>query len=114
MSSRIADKISEATSEDVDADELSAAYDADEDGVLSAEKAKALLEANRPEGPPPPPDEMAAESETDSSALSAGITIYLNTMILGMGQNEASDMLSIFNANMNAYSLGGNAMSIRV
>ena len=49
----LADKISEATGEEVDVESLFATYDEDGDGVLSQEETDAAMEANRPEGPPP-------------------------------------------------------------
>ena len=51
----LADKISEATGEDLDVEELFATYDEDEDGVLSETETQAVMEDFRPEGPPPPP-----------------------------------------------------------
>ena len=53
----LADKISEATGEDLDVEELFATYDEDEDGVLSETEAQAVMDDYRPEGPPPPPPE---------------------------------------------------------
>ena len=54
-----------------------------------------------------------SESETSTSALSAGIASYLSTMAMGMGENQTSDMMALFNANMSAYSSGGmSAMNI--
>jgi len=50
----LAQMISDATGEEVDTDDLMA-YDEDVDGVLSEEETQAALEANRSEGPPPPP-----------------------------------------------------------
>lgn len=49
----LADKISEATGEEVDVAELFATYDEDGDGVLSDAETHTAMEANRPEGPPP-------------------------------------------------------------
>jgi Ca2+-binding EF-hand superfamily protein len=46
-------KISEATGQEVDADELFATYDADGDGLLGKEEIQTAMEANRSAGPPP-------------------------------------------------------------
>lgn len=55
--STLAEKISQATGEEVDVDELFAAYDEDGDGELSAAETQSVMEDHRPEGPqgPPPP-----------------------------------------------------------
>ncbi len=51
----LADKISEATGEDLDTEALIAAYDQDGDGELSESETQSVMEDHRPEGPPPPP-----------------------------------------------------------
>nr|WP_320048871.1 EF-hand domain-containing protein [uncultured Desulfuromonas sp.] len=49
--------INEATGSELDSDSLLEAYDEDGDGLLSEAETIAALEANRPDGPPPPPSE---------------------------------------------------------
>jgi Ca2+-binding EF-hand superfamily protein len=49
----LAGKISEATGQEVDVDELFATYDTDGDGALSEEETHTAMKANRPAGPPP-------------------------------------------------------------
>ncbi len=71
----LADKISEATGQEVDAEELFNTYDEDGDGILSESETQAVMEDNRPEGPPPggmmgpmpggPPDTTQIFSEAD-------------------------------------------------
>lgn len=51
--STLAAKISEATGEEVDIEDIFETYDEDGDGVLNEEETQAAMEANRPEGPPP-------------------------------------------------------------
>ncbi len=51
----LADKIGEATGEEVDVEELFATYDQDGDGELSESETQSVMEDYRPEGPPPPP-----------------------------------------------------------
>lgn len=82
--SALADKIAEATGQEVDveelfaaydAEELFAAYDADGDGELSQTETDEAMEANRPKGPPPemmaamqppPPDFSLLFSDSDA------------------------------------------------
>lgn len=66
----LADKISEATGEEVDIEELFATYDEDGDGALSESQTHAAMEANRPQGPPsPPPGGMMGGAPPDLSQL---------------------------------------------
>lgn len=71
----LAEKISEATGQEVDVEELFATYDADGDGVLNQEETDTAMEANRPQGPPPemmagmqgpPPDFSVLFNDADS------------------------------------------------
>lgn len=95
----LADIISEVSGEEVGAEELIAAYDEDGDGLLSEEESLAAMEAKRPEDPPPP-DGMIAQNQIspyDSfMGTSAGIANYLQMSLLGTGQNENANMLSMF------------------
>ena len=73
----LTEKIGEATGVSVDLSEFLATYDADSDGTLSEDETVSALEANRPQGPPPPPSGMGGmrgpdESEMVSSADANG------------------------------------------
>jgi hypothetical protein len=101
----LAAKISEATGQQVDVDELFATYDADGDGVLGKDETIAALEANPPEGPPPQ-KEMAIESGGSGTTVSFGIERYLQIARLGMEQQRSSDLFSISSDSGNGYSGG--------
>jgi Ca2+-binding EF-hand superfamily protein len=78
------DIINKATGNDLDVEELIATYDEDEDGVLSEDETLAALEANRPEGPPPP----GGLADT-SPAMVAGIENYLKIAALAEDSSSA-------------------------
>ena len=86
----LADKISKATGEEMDTEALLATYDTDEDGVLSEEEAIAALEANRPEGPPPPGG-MPPQVRGSGSAQAFAIESYLQIASQGAGQGRESN-----------------------
>ncbi len=68
----LADKISEATGEEVDVEALFATYDEDGNGVLNESETQSAMEANRPQGPPPqgpPPGGMTGGSPPGLSQL---------------------------------------------
>ncbi|APG27060.1 hypothetical protein A7E78_03955 [Syntrophotalea acetylenivorans] len=76
--STLADKIAEATGQEIDVEELFATYDADGDGELSQSETDEVMEANRAKGPPPemmaamqpPPPEFSllfSDSDADES-----------------------------------------------
>lgn len=96
----LADMISQATGEEIDAESLIEAYDTDGDGVLSEEETLAALEANRPEGPPPPPPEATTTDEDEVSALSSAtstaIETYLKMAALGAEEDPSSDTSAMF------------------
>ena len=91
----LADKIAEATGEEVDVEELFATYDADGDGELSQAETDEAMEANRPQGPPPqmaagmqppPPDFSLLFSDSDadeSGSLDSSEVEGLAEMISG-------------------------------
>lgn len=101
----LAGKISAATGQEVDVEELFATCDTDGDGVLDEEETIAALEANRPEGPPPQ-EGMTFEAEGSGTAVSSGIERYLQVARLGMAQNRSNQLFSISGANGNADSCG--------
>ena len=80
----LSNKISEVTGEEIDAEEIFAAYDEDGDGVLNEDETQAVMEAYKPEGPPPgggmggpggpggpPPElsELVAEMDEDEDGV---------------------------------------------
>lgn len=60
-----AEKISGFTGVSDGLTEFMNTYDSDTDGTLSEEEALSALEANRPQGPPPPPGGMGRPDETE-------------------------------------------------
>lgn len=86
----IAEMISNATDEEISADELIAAYDEDGDGTLSEDETLAALEANRPEGASPPPEEDDGALASRSWSQVGGIDNYLMMANLGREQNQSS------------------------
>lgn len=94
----LADMISKATGEEMDAEALLATYDTDEDGVLSEEEATAALEANRPEGPPPQGG-MPPQVRGSGSAHTSAIESYLQTASQGAGQGRESNMFAMFDGS---------------
>lgn len=102
----LAEMISQATEEEVDAADLIAAFDEDEDGVLNEEETTAALEANRPEGPPP---QAGMQSEAaGSSSLPPGFERYLEAAALGTEQNQTSNWFS----SMGGDTTSGNASAV--
>jgi Ca2+-binding EF-hand superfamily protein len=101
----LAEMISNATGEEMDVEQLFAAYDEDEDGLLSEEETQTALEANRPEGPPPPKGGMAG-SEISDSTTSAGIENYLRMAALGTSQHPSSNMSSMFSGQNSGFVSG--------
>ncbi|MBV5317408.1 MAG: hypothetical protein JZU50_06335 [Desulfobulbaceae bacterium] len=86
----LTEKISEATGISVDLAEFFSTYDADSDGALSQDEAVTALEANRPQGPPPPMGKMEGpESDMVSSADVNGDGI--------ISAEEAEGLVSIIN-----------------
>ncbi len=88
----LAEIISNATGSTMKAEDLIAAYDADEDGSLSEEETATALEANRPEGPPPP-GIMASASEDTDAATTAAIDNYIQMAAMGVEQDQNSGAL---------------------
>ena len=84
----LADMINAATDNDMDVEELLAAYDENGDGVLNEEESLTVMEENRPEGP----GNMTTETEEARSASSMVIEQYLEIADLGMKQNPAPGM----------------------
>lgn len=91
----LADFITQAASEEVDAADLLAAHDENDDGVLSEEEAQAVLEAHRPEGFPPH-DPLSAQSEDATHTVMAGIDSYMKMAALGMASGAASNITALF------------------
>lgn len=86
----LTEKISEATGISVDLAEFFSTYDADSDGALSQDEAVTALEANRPQGPPPPMGKMEGpESDMVSSADVNGDGV--------ISAEEAEGLVSIIN-----------------
>ena len=82
--------INQATGSTLTAEDFTTSGDADEDGSFSTEEAVAAMEANRPQGPPPPMGKMGgAESEMVSSADANGDGI--------ISAEEAEGLVSIIN-----------------
>lgn len=100
----IADMITNATGEEVTAEELIEAYDEDEDGVLSEEEIRAALEANRPEGPQPPPEMEEYGQQNISWQAAAGIESYMTMAKLGMGQDQSLASSTMSGGNSAFYS----------
>ncbi len=83
----LAEMISGATGTTIDVEELIYTFDEDDDGLLSEEETVAALEANRPEGPPPPqPNETASNS--------FGIKNYLKIAALETDESSFAALLS--------------------
>jgi Ca2+-binding EF-hand superfamily protein len=99
----LAAKISEATGQQVDVDELFATYDADGDGLLGKEETQTAMDANPPEGPPSQ-EEMAIVSGGSGTTVSFGIERYLQIARLGMEQQRSNDLFSISSDSGNGYS----------
>lgn len=74
-------KMSEMTGKEVNAEELLAKLDADEDGLVS----EAEFEAGRPEGPPPPPPPMSDEEAAGRMGGSLG---EIQTLLASLGGSE--------------------------
>jgi Ca2+-binding EF-hand superfamily protein len=91
----LADMISKATGEEMEAEALLETYDTDEDGVLSEEEATTALEANQPEGPPPPGG-MPPQVHNSGSAHVSAIESYLQMAFQGAGQDRESNMFAMF------------------
>jgi Ca2+-binding EF-hand superfamily protein len=100
----LADKISEATGEEVDVAELFATHDADQDGVLSEEESMAALEANRPDGPAP--GGMMAHGQREMSTA-AGIAKYMQMASLGMEQDQYANMFAMSGGNSASFGSDG-------
>jgi len=107
----IAEMISNATGEEVTAESLIEAYDEDGDGVLSEEETQAVLEANRPEGPPPPPEMEEGSQQNISWQAAAGIENYMTMANLDMDQDQSLAFSAMFGGN-SAYSSSGTLMSV--
>ena len=86
----IADMISDATGEDLSVEDLMAAYDEDGDGTLSEDETLAALAANRPEGPPPPPETDNGDIATRSWSQTGSIENYMMMANLDKDQNPSS------------------------
>lgn len=108
----LADKISEATGQEVDVEELFATYDEDGDGVLSQEETDAAMEANRPQGPPPggmmggmggmqggaPPDlsQMVSDADEDEDGSLDETEFQTLTDIISEATGEDVDVEELF------------------
>ena len=97
----VADKIGVMTGETMDAEEIFSTYDTDQDGVLSQEETKSVMEAHKPAGPPfsgmmPPGmmDMMGAMGNFNSDML--GIQQY--EQISGMGESEEDPVSTLLEA----------------
>ena len=106
----IAEMISNATDEDMTVDDLIDAYDEDGDGTLSEEETLAALEANRPDGPPPAPEEDNGALASSSWAQTSGIENYMMMASLGKDQNQSSAISAIFDGG--TFSLSGSLFSV--
>ncbi|WP_155304585.1 hypothetical protein [Desulfosarcina widdelii] len=107
----LAEMIRSATGEEVTAEELIEAYDEDEDGVLSEEETRAALEANRPEGPQPPPEMEEYGQQNISWQAAAGIESYMTMANLGMSQDQSFASSAMFGGN-SAFTSSGTLMSV--
>ena len=87
--------ISNATGEEKTVEGLISEFDEDGDGVLNEEEALAALEANRPEGPLPPPEETDAQPAAVSWAQANGVESYMMMASLAMDQDPSMDVLSM-------------------
>lgn len=84
----LAELISNSTDESMDVQTLFATYDEDEDGILSETEVQNAMEANRPQGPPPPPN----EAESGTSASMSGIENYIK--MVALGENSQMQLMS--------------------
>ena len=108
----LADIISHATGQEIDAETLLTDYDADGDGVLSEDETSAALAANRPQGPPPPPHGGAmAETEGSRSSASSAIENYLKMAALSFGQDQTSNWPALF-SSQDAFRAGAALFSV--
>lgn len=107
----IADMISKATGEEVTAESLIEEYDQDGDGLLSEEETEAALEANRPEGPPPPPKMEEGSQQNISWRAAAGIESYMTMANLDMDQDQSFASSAMLGGN-SAYYSSSTLMSV--
>lgn len=99
--------INQATGSTLTAEDFTTSGDSDEDGSFSIDEAVAAMAANRPQGPPPSVG-VAAESETENQTQSidaltaAALEKYLEMATLGRGEQEASELFSLFGDRSNS------------
>ncbi len=93
---QLAEFINNATAQELDVESLLEAYDEDGDGTLSESEAMTALEENRPDSPPPPPDQTGMnESDTTTNLISSAIENYMKMAALGDTQTQTTDLFSI-------------------
>ncbi|WP_319521766.1 EF-hand domain-containing protein [uncultured Desulfosarcina sp.] len=107
----LAEMISNATGEEITVESLIEAYDEDGDGALSEEETQAALEANRPEGPPPPPKMEKGGQQNVSWQAAAGIESYMTMADLGMNQDQSFVSSAMIGGN-SAFQSSGTLMSV--
>jgi len=94
--------INQATGSTLTAADFTASGDGDEDGSLSTDEAVAAMTANRPQGLPPAGAAAASEGQTESQSqtldalTAAALEKYLEMATLGRGEQEASELFSLF------------------
>lgn len=96
--------INQATGSTLTAEDFTTSGDSDEDGSFSIDEAVTAMAANRPQGPPPPAGVAGAtaESETENQTQSIGaltaaaLEKYLEMATLGRGEQDVSELFSLF------------------
>lgn len=85
----LVDVINKATGSSLKAEDFVSDYDSDGDGVFSTEEAVAAMEENRPDGPPPPPE--------DQGMTAAALETYMAMSLLG--SQNTGDLLTMMMEN---------------
>ncbi|WP_419657142.1 uncharacterized protein Dvar_62790 [Desulfosarcina variabilis str. Montpellier] len=104
--------INNATDQDLAVDDLMAAYDADEDGVLSEDEAIAALADNRPEDTSP----LDQSSKMGGAFVQmAGIDNYLKMASMAAGNEQSENMFGMLGSANGAISAGSKtALNTRI
>jgi len=90
----LVDIINNATGSSLNAEDFVSTYDTDGDGSFSTDEAVAAMEANRPQGPPPPPGGMSGMQGPDASDMVGGVDANGDGVI---SAEEAEGLVDIIN-----------------